>query len=706
MRFLMKARIEELEQYCDTYKDFELSFSLDDIHPEHVKKLKKLTASHGIRISAIHCPGLSGPENDLSICEIMTSEHAREILNKTCKFAVKICENSSESNSGSKPVIVILRDGCRKSLELPETAETECERRKWYRQSLGCLDDKLISHPALKIGIQSVPARPEDPGSFGCSKCPVRLSAGGQPQDSDSIGRVIDICQIIAEKCRLHKEDSFDHYFSDYMKRFDKSNILLFRWSNPDPQTDILKEMSDETRKENPIFDAVFEYCMEHHRSVPITLEAGGMDHQEAARRFDSIMIRRSRLHTRPGFKEKIRKSDQELFDFFDNLYRAFTADTETEAEIGKLFHTADKIRTYVLANYKSSPPYPLGFQPGKQELDIHRFQIRAYVYYMRYMHAAVRLLKHYEEMQKDFDFAMMLKNYMFHDTLEELKFDGLVGYFNLPWLMTEDMTLYHFYDGYEGETVSYGTFQKEIARCMEHIVSPQLGSRSEVMSFGKAFGRCALKYYAPPGSDGNYTIRIVKTPVNCFYNGKQWIPLQAAPRTDSFVNSGQNFIIDFSNYYFGRGDAVSEASFLELYSKATGKEDMNREKAAPIYDQEIHIKNANGIQWRDYRLNLDEMLLLLIFYKYLISSKDHTVDDPRIPADIREILEQIDFNRERELCPDTGKHDSYFENKYALEEKPMEKVGFHKIYEFLPGNIKDYEKACDWLGRHPIKEY
>ncbi len=711
MRFLKRANIRELKQYCDTYKDFELSLSSDDIQPDNIEAIKEWIAGHGIRISALHCPGHRNSEDDLTICEIMTIDSAKKIFEKTCDFAKKLSEISYKDKSGSRSIIVIVHEGCDEHCKLQETDRTECRKQKLYSQFLDFIQNKFSSgsYSALQIGIKDISAHEADDKSCRCSSCQVLLPAAEQ-QNSLNIGRVIDFCHIISEKYRLLNGEPFENYLTSYMEQFEKNSILLFQLSNFNPQTGVHNEMFHDTEKDNKIFDAIFKYCLEHHRSLPVTLEGCGSDSKEAAHRFDSIMIRWSRLHTLPKFKDQIIKKDEDLFYFFDNLYQAFISDTETEANLGELFEAADKIRNYILANYKSNQKYPLGFSPKEQLLDLHRFQIQAYVYYMQYMHAAENLLHYYNDMLENFDFSVVLKNYMFHDTLEELKFDGLVGYFNIPWLMKKEITLYHFYDGYEGDQESHGTFKKEIACCMKHISEPQPDNSSEVMSFSKAFGRCALKYYEPPHPGLEYNIRIVKTPINCFYDGKNWIPLQAAPRTDPFMDKEQNFIIDFSEYYFGRGDASPEGSLLELYRQETGEKGPKRENIASIYDQEIHIKNANGIQWKNYRLGLNDMLILLIFYKYLCSSKNYSVHQLQIPTeskrcqDILEILSQINFEWEREFYPDT-KHESYSECRYTYRKKALQQVKFHVIYDHLPYDIYDYDKACDWLDKNSIKE-
>ncbi len=82
MRFLKRANIRELKQYCDTYKDFELSLSSDDIQPDNIEAIKEWIAGHGIRISALHCPGHRNSEDDLTICEIMTIDSAKKIFEK------------------------------------------------------------------------------------------------------------------------------------------------------------------------------------------------------------------------------------------------------------------------------------------------------------------------------------------------------------------------------------------------------------------------------------------------------------------------------------------------------------------------------------------------------------------------------------------------------------------------------------------------
>lgn len=371
---------------------------------------------------------------------------------------------------------------------------------------------------------------------------------------------------------------------------------------------------------------------------------------------------------------------------------------------MGELFVVADKIRNYILQNYKSeenrdNTTYPLSFSKDRQDLDIHRFQIQAYIYYIKYINAALYLIDYYKSMDllESFEFSIMLKNYMFHDTVEELKFEGLVGYFNIPWLMKKEVTLYHFYDRYEGDMASHGTFKEELANCMKHIVNPGEPTE-EVISFGKAFGRCALKYYTPERDEVyKYNIRIAKVPVNCFYDGSRWIPLQAVKRTGKFIEEEgkQNYIIDFSEFYFGRGDAVKaeEGSFKHLYLQVIG-EKFTSEVVGSIYDQEVIIKNASGIRWQNYYLDINDMLILLIFYKYLLNHREK-VDSIICDRNgvIYRILEQINFEQEREdFRPDT-KHKSFCKLPYSDKNELL-----NEVYNRLDDSIKNYDEAQNWL--------
>ncbi len=455
MRFLKKASISELGQFTDTFKDFELFLSTEDIADGRMnaglKEIESLIKREDICISAVHCPKHRENMNYLSVCEIVTDEFSREIFKKVCDFAKRISEKEDR-----RPVTVIVHEGCDRLCKLPESDSAVCPKQQLYSEFSNLWED--INKPkaadqsseegsektgnsnekkkegVIQVGIENIPPYTSDNKGIVQPMCRQKI-AGAEHQGTDcpKIGRVIDFCHILAEKYLTQNADDFKTYLSDYMNQFEDAPILLFHLSNFSREAGTHGEVFQDTQEDDEAFEAIFEYCMENEklREIPITLEVSGSSSQETAGRFNAVMLRWSKLHILPKFKTAVGK-DGELYACFDNLYRAFTARTETEADMGELFVVADRIRKYILQNYKSeedkdNKTYPLGFKKDRQDLDIHRFQLQAYIYYIKYINAAFYLIDYYKKMDlfETFEFPIMLKNYMFHDTVEELKFEG-----------------------------------------------------------------------------------------------------------------------------------------------------------------------------------------------------------------------------------------------------------------------------------------
>lgn len=84
MRFLKKASISELEQFMDTFKDFELFLTAEDITDgnmnDGLEKIESLIKKEDICISAVHCPKHRENINYLSVCEIAADEFSQKIF--------------------------------------------------------------------------------------------------------------------------------------------------------------------------------------------------------------------------------------------------------------------------------------------------------------------------------------------------------------------------------------------------------------------------------------------------------------------------------------------------------------------------------------------------------------------------------------------------------------------------------------------------
>lgn len=338
----------------------------------------------------------------------------------------------------------------------------------------------------------------------------------------------------------------------------------------------------------------------------------------------------------------------------------------------------------------------------------------------MRYCNLAMDLLKK-DGKQSNTNMSLVLSHYMFNDNLEEIMFDGLGSYYKIYWIKNNS-NLYRCFDGCTGGEVQEKNFNDIIKKCLSHIGG---GFESiKYLSFSKSFGRVMLKYFDPEckGKINNniYNIEIIQnTSINCFYYDENTVTLQEYQEEG---NGYENFVIDFSDFYNGRGDRNKEASMKELYEKVFKKENWSASKIGSIYDQEVILYNEKCVKVDRYLLNELEFIIMMVAYAIIVNYNDKknnlSIDavvhittknintcsnkfvkrykDDKIYTDtIQRILSKVDFEYERanKISVDNEGF-SDFAKDFISFYKDLNQNEFYRkiIYELQNGSGENYE--------------
>lgn len=715
MRFIKKASINNINELAEVYKEFELHTTRQDFTDENQKernldKIKKIYNEKGAIITAIHCPPSKYPtkidKNYMSWCEVLGDEEEEKLFLSICKFADGIADiyngehdddskeddNKTNNKENSMKVIIVLHTGCIIGC-CDENTNFECPYNNASTDKENKLLKKLLDFKNIEIAFENITPffDGENIGKnsgYGyenfilAEKLNKAIESGSESKYSNKLfGVVMDFCHIFATHSLVKQSEDQIDYFNRYMGEIKNDwikLIRLFHLSKYNENNNSHGGIFDDTDDDHKIIETIHNWCLHNSRTTPITLEVkDSQDTKTGSENFFKIMLEWSKLHTE--FKEKI---DEELYSFFDDLYQLFSMQISPKTKNDAIKIALD-IRSYVLNNQKSGNCL-FDFKKDRQEKDIYLLQVQSYIYYMRYCNLGLDLIKKYRNDQ-DVDISTVLKHYMFHDELGEVKYDGLGSYYNIYWIKN-NVNLYRCYDGCKGGNTEESKFKDIIKNCCFHIGSEY--KKTQFLSFSKTFGRTMAKYFEPTGVSGdNYNIEIVQnTPINCFYVENKLsrfcshfydyctincsyienkpITIQEYQENE---NGYSNFVIDFSDFYNGRGDGNKEASLKELYEKVNAE--WSDRTIGSIYDQEVIMCHDKNIKTLKFKLNALEFIIMMVSYSIILDSKkevnkqfvscvvdkvlkdgfeNYRRDNVNI-NDIEEILNTVDFQYERE---------------------------------------------------------
>lgn len=695
MRFIKKASIADLARVSEVYKEIELYTTREDFEDskKNIEEIRNCYEKNKAIITAIHCPTSkyttsldnslykSVSTNYMSFCEIIADEKEHNLFLEICKFANDISEIYKKNNIDKEQkqnkeknnyedcdddrhvkknnefnINIILHTGCiigcnneKNGFECPFSNVDSSNFNNI--NEFKCLISKEVSSESFNEilttikELQSVHIVFENITPYKCddeiggnsgfyNECFILAKELNRIiENKEMFGVVLDFCHIIATNSLLEKEGDELELLSTYLNSLnddDKKLIRLCHLSNYNKFNGKHGDKFTQSDNDQKILNHIRSWTIKNIPLIPITLEVeGGEDVEVGIKNFNKMMIAWSEIHIL--LKDKI---EAELYDFLEELFITYSLDYNNENR-EKMLISAQNIRNYVLEKSKLETKL-FGFKNEKQDINMYLFQVQAFIYYVRYCYLAFDLINKYGNYK---GITKILLHYMFNDELEEVKFDGLGSYYNIYWLK-HNRNLYRCNDGCCGnETIKEKNFTEIVHSCFEHIGGKY--KEKNYLSFSKSFGRVMLKYFNP--AKKKFNIEICKNaPVNCLIttNNNEF----TIQEYKDIKNEIQNFSIDFSDFYNGRGDGGREASLIALCEKVNNTT-LGREKIGCIYDKEVIFANYIGLNVIKYNLSVGDYIVMMCSYKAIISCK--SINDEKIEQVINNVKEKVMESKE-----------------------------------------------------------
>ena len=713
MHFLKKASYQQIEFLSSSYKNFELYLSREDCNNfESIQsQLIKLIEERNILISAIHCPLSSNNcqsedgSNYLSLCEVLFNYREQCLFFSICDFAVKLAKVQNASNKSDEideddlnhtsneaprlAITVILHEGCQ--LNCSSTPSFICPHNKsnHYTDSLAALLKSRFSADDLcylQIGIENLP-----PFVFNDHRvselCHDALTLP-ENQTGVNIGYVIDFCHLIASYyIRNIKEKTLETYLSEQLKSYTHAPIFLFHLSNYNAENNMHGNYFSDSVEDNKLLMYIRDWCLHYNqnygRFIPITLEVSGDELSagqnlltgESSQKFQKIMLAWSQLHIL--FQDRL---NGDLLELFSLLYQLFTDKDDL------LRSNAKKHLDEFFSQMPSTPPFGLSAADFEVNECIELLPIKAYVIYMRLCNLALDLYQKYPSVPGKTDFfSDVLQYYIFKNELGQIRYNGLVGAYHMPWIMSQKaVTLYHINDNYNGNLNPFDSFEQVVSACCKHITDPSQPDLG-FLSCSKALGRCLVKYFnnghvVKNGTDGkivsddsDYTLAVIQVPLNCILRSHEFQPLQQFSINGNYIDSADNFCIDFSEFYHNRGDKnLKSASLFEVFD--TLQIGVCTESIGSIYDKEVILKNYKNVTSRKYLLTEEQIIHFMDCYQKIMknfskqgSDFQKTIQGFHLDPVLEDLFLKIDFAYEQ-LNPYSLNNNSYFNNNILFD--------------------------------------
>lgn len=687
MRFVRKAGLANIAEVTRTYKEVELQLTIEDY--QQIKKdsnykipeLHNVISDNQVIITVVHAPHShfrveKKDINYLSLAELIGNFESWEMFTDIVRWMSRIysgnyvqreaeVEEESDGEEEIKEVnnAAVIRKilfiihagsitGCMQQdgVDFDALLDEELSSQK-YRM-IEKLQRVLDECQNVDVAIENITPYISD-GNVGSNtgykdENIIMAKKLNELIPGNRFGTVVDFCHIEATKEILKyagkAEESESFEMKAYFERFygdaeNKKLIRLFHLSKYDAESGEHGAVFSDTDQEEDLLDGIRQICFEYARPVPITLEVkGSEDSKKGAEAFDKIMIRWNKYHVL--YKGKM---EEELFDFFNCMYEVFSCEDYEDDD--HFVENANKIKRYVMEHRTKWTRMYSEFSFEEDEINIPLFRIETYIQYIRYMNLLIDLSSQYAGTEKAFLTGLM-KHYMFSDQYEEVKYDGLVFYYNICW-KNETMFLYHMYDGFEGYQGTDGTTENIFSACIHHINNPDYH-----YSASKYFGRDLLKYfhYMPEKDSNNqelYNVEILCGEEVNFVETEGGLRITLQEYIDR-QNEGevkvQDYGIDFSAFLEGEAD---KKLILNKFCKDIKSSEIEH-YVSPSYDGEVVFRRKPQNVKR-YHLTIPELYLLIKAYQKIMREKKYDQQE-KVITEITEKIREGSYSIETAL--------------------------------------------------------
>lgn len=326
----------------------------------------------------------------------------------------------------------------------------------------------------------------------------------------------------------------------------------------------------------------------------------------------------------------EIKLLDDELKEFFDNLFRIYASPWENMSEIQECLQ---KVKKYILEN---TPPDTIGEVPSvfgftdEAQKSIALLRVKAYIVYTQFCNLGQHLAKVYDK--ADFlsdrkeDFNLSMKYFMFCDNeICQCVHTGLRYTFNMDFLPGKK-NVYRLCNGEEKNTGRFELYNNNFnyfAQITETI-RKHINGELSLLSFGKKFFHCLMKYYH---QDNKNTLHIYKDMAVNYVELKNELGENLKMSVPAFLqkycymkkemsDNKLDFVIDISVFRNGRG--VPDSSDTTTLAGFIHKVCNNKIKAqvvGSISDGEI-VSTKSPEPNAAYKLDINEALGLVHLLK------------------------------------------------------------------------------------------
>lgn len=701
MRFLKKASYKDIigktgesqfhyyGELAEKCKEFELFLTEKDLDELLDKKdfdqLDRILRKNGAVITAIHCPeskfrtcneGLTElSSNYLSLCEVIRDSDSQEIFKKLLMLADQLYQAQYKDNmqvdhedgeyenyqtKKNNNIIVIIHEGCEKGcINANRSEELKCDLDATkIADTIRELVEDLEIKSFIQIAIENVTPFYSTTNTEMKIGCNCGWNASNQKSKKSffeemkdklkdtgiCIGSCIDFCHILVSSKILEENKSKVEVIEEYLQNIDYSEyIFLFHVSNFGEDLSHGQLFSFEKEDDKKAIENIRIFCNKLAPKAPITFEvADGTDMEKASLNYEHIMFYFSNKHLFGRFGELLNdKANEELKDFFDELFIIYSYDKENIFEITNALWRVKQIVLKNTSMNQKKEEQLFGFDFDKTEVNLSIVRLKAYVYYTRFCNLGNYLAEHYysgnnciwdkeENIFKDFGLAM--KYFIFNDRIHQCIYTGIQYKFLIDFL-PKKVSFVRFNDGIENvnemKLQSDNVFKEVISKIPGHISGSSIEQgRADFYSVGKNFAQCLFKYFDSTHDD--WSVKIYENmPINYVsYQGKKY-SIQAFTQSvlteSSFITKDEkiDLSLDISKFSSGRDGKQTDTllGFIKYFD-----ENLNfiKEKVASITDEEILFTNLSSPKSKmSYHLTDTEGVILKKICLGMIGKKE-----------------------------------------------------------------------------------